>query len=140
MLQDPSTLIKPYAAARNLAALWRAARALWVQLLLAGGSLVAVTFFISFLSSGRKSELAKGLLGIASAVGVSATTITTRLKNAAQALTTRFKQDVYTDLISVGVALLPARRGSLTGSQRRDFQVRRAIRRRAITIETPPPV
>jgi hypothetical protein len=139
LLQDPSTLIKPYAAVRNLTALWRAARALWLQLLLAGGSLVALTFFITYVSSGHKSEFAKGLLGILSAVGISLTAITTGLKNAAQALTLRFKQDVYTDLISVGVAILPARKGSLTGSQRRDFRVRKAIRQRSITIETPPP-
>jgi hypothetical protein len=140
LLQDPSTLIKPYAAARNLPALWRAARALWFQLLLAGGSLVAITFFISYLSSDHKSDLAKGLLGILSTVGISVMAITTRLKNASQALVVRFKQDVYTDLISVGVAILPARPGSFAGDQRRDFRVRRAIRQRSITIETPPPV
>jgi hypothetical protein len=139
MLQDPSTLIKPYSAIANLSALWRGARALKLQLLLALGSLVGVLFLISYLSAGTHSVFSKALIGFLSAIGISATTVTTRLKNAAQALTTRFKQDVYTDLITVGVAIIPARPGAWTGSQRRDLRVRRAVKRRVITIETPPP-
>jgi hypothetical protein len=140
LVQDPSTLIKPYAAVRNLAALWRAARALWLQLFLAVGSLIALAYFIGFLASGKESELSNGLLGIASAIGISATTVMTRLKNSAQALSTRFRQDVYTDLISLGVAILPKRPGSLAASQRTDFRLRRAVRQRVITTETAPPV
>jgi hypothetical protein len=136
LLQDPSTLIRPYAAVRNLGALWRAAKALWVQLLLASGSLVALAFFIAFLSSSHKSEFMKALLGVLSAIGISSATITTRLKNSSQALLTRAKDDVYTDLVAIEIAIIPARPGRLTGRQRSDIRVRRAVRKRRITLET----
>jgi hypothetical protein len=133
LLQDPSTLIQPNAAFRHLAGLWRGLRAFWLQIVLGIGSLVLMAVFVQLASSSGKSGFEKSLFAILSVVGVSATTVTAKLKNAAQAVTMRIKQDIYTDLVSVAIAIIPAKPGALVGGQRRDLAVRRAVHKRPIT-------
>jgi hypothetical protein len=60
--QDPSTLVGPYAAIRNFGALWRIARAYWLQLVLALGSLVAVVALVIFLQNTEHTSASKGVL------------------------------------------------------------------------------
>lgn len=139
LLQDPSTLIKPYAVIFNLRAIWHAVRAFWLQLIVGAGSLIAIAYFIGYLSSSNQSTFAKGVLGVLSAVGISVTAITGWLKNTAQAISTRIKQDVYTDLVAIQVSIIPGRPRSYVGRQQQAIRTRRAITRRRITIPTPPP-
>jgi hypothetical protein len=137
--QDPSTLVGPYAAIRNFGTLWRIARVYWLQLVFAIGSLVAVVALVIFLQSTQHTSASKGVFTALSVLGVSATTVTTRLKSSAQSMSTRVKQDAYADLLASEITTLPKYPGAWQYSRRAEREVRRSVRQRSITAATPPP-
>jgi len=105
--QDPSTLIRPYQVLRNWHASVRVLRALWPQLAVIGVSLGAVIYLITLVASGSSGTLVRTLLGVLGAAGLSVAAIQAALKNAAQRLLTRLRQDAYTDLVAVAIAVAP---------------------------------
>jgi len=127
--QDPSTLIKPYTIIREWHAPLRAVQALWVQLVTAAVSLVLVIALITLIINGSSNAFLKALFGVLGVVGLSAATIQAGLKNAAQSLTTRLRQDVYTDLVAAAIAVAPAK----PGADRQDRVVAEEIRKRTLT-------
>jgi hypothetical protein len=136
--QDPSTLIKPYALVKNWRTTVRVLRALWVQIVTAVISLALVIGVITLIAEGSSTPFVKSLLGVLGVVGLTTAALQTRLKNTAQSLLTRLRQDTYTDLVAVEIAIAPGK----PGARRPDKVVAEEVSKRALTTITdagPPP-
>jgi hypothetical protein len=136
--QDPSTLIKPYALVKNWHTTLRVLRALWVQLVTAVISLALVIAVITLIAAGASTPFVKSLLGVLGAVGLTTAAFQTRLKNTAQSLLTRLRQDAYTDLVAGEIAIAPDK----PGARRPDKVVAEEISKRTLTTVAdagPPP-
>ena len=96
-------------------------RAFWLQLLLTGLGAAALIAFADLLASPRGTTLAKSLLAAAGITGFSIAGVSAKLKNQAQALLLRLRQDAYTDLITVDITTAPpaAQRYCRPGAGRR---------------------
>jgi hypothetical protein len=105
--QDPTTLLKPYQLLRHLGLVWRAIRLFWAQLLLAALAAAALAGFAWLLSRPDVNAGLTTLLGALGITGISVAGLATKLKNDAQAMITRIKQDAYTDLIVVAITTAP---------------------------------
>ena len=127
--QDPTTLIGPAAVMRNYRTLSRAFQLFWPELvatIVGLGFLAALLFLINV---GGAAAWLKTLTGILAAIGLSLAGLAGTLKNSAQALLKRLRQDAYTDLVAIAVqtAPPPPRKGDLQN----------AISRRELTPATP---
>ena len=136
--QDPSTLIRPYAILRNLRGVWNGLRGFWIQLVGAVLTLAAIAVFFVLLADKQKSSFETSLFGILSVIGVSATTVSTKLKNAAQSLISRIQADTYGDLVGLQITTAPSPpatfgSGLQIDSRRRDRILKSAIQSRQIT-------
>ncbi len=144
--QDPTTLIRPYARLTSWRYLFRAARTFLPQavLVFVALGLVAAFFVVTGLdgSTWVSPVLATGGFGAFAFAGLLA-----KGQSAAQRLVTRLKQDAYTDLVAISVAIVPpypsGKRGrsgrrSPSGRQVRR-QLEKAVRRRLLTPPTSPP-
>lgn len=127
--QDPSTLIKPYTVFTDWHASLRAIRALWVQLATAAVSLALVIALVTLAINGSSDAFLKALLGVLGVAGLSAAGVQAGLKNGAQSLITRLRQDAYTDLVAAAVAEAPNK----PGARRQDVVVTGEIRKRTLT-------
>ena len=127
--QDPSTLIKPYTVFQNWHAPFRALRALWMQVVTAAVSLVLVIALITLIVSGSGHAFLKALFGVLGVAGLSAATFQAGLKNTAQGLLTRLRQDAYTDLVAAAIAEVPRK----PGARRQDVVMMEEIRKRTLT-------
>jgi hypothetical protein len=126
--QDPTTLIQPLSLIKNYQTVWRALRFFWPQLVGTIIGLGALGTLLALLSLGSGSSLARSLSGLLAAVGLSFAGITGQLKNSAQAMLKRLRQDAYTDLVADAVLTAPAApKKSMT---------RKAISRRTLTSAT----
>jgi hypothetical protein len=106
--QDPSTLVRPYAILKSWRGVTQAISTFAGQLLLLGGSL-AVLIALAFLAPyGKTSATANTVLGLLSVLGITTAAVQANLKNRAQAIATRLRQDVYTDLVAGEITLLPS--------------------------------
>jgi hypothetical protein len=105
--QDPTTLIGPAAVMRNYRTLARAVKLFWPQLLATTLGLVALVTLVYLLNTAGTAGWAKTLSGIVAAVGLSVAGLTGALKNSAQALLKRLRQDAYTDLVAIAVQTAP---------------------------------
>jgi hypothetical protein len=105
--QDSTTLIKPYDAIRNYRTLGQAIRQFWPQVAITVLGLGFLAAFLILLTVGGANGLAKTLSGISAAAGLALGGITGALKNSAQALLTRLKQDTYTELVTRSVTIAP---------------------------------
>lgn len=138
--QDPTTLILPYARLTNTRYLLRAARTFWPQALLAvvALGLVAALFAVTNLNgtSWLSPVLATGGFGAFAVAGLLA-----RGQSAAQRVVTRMRQDAYTDLVEISVAVVPPYPSGAGGPTLRQARKRleRAVRRRLLTPPTSPP-
>jgi uncharacterized protein YicC (UPF0701 family) len=127
--QDPTTLIGPAAVIRNYRTVARAVKLFWPQLLatiLGVGALVTLLYLVN---KGGTEVWAKTLSGVVAAVGLSVAGLTGALKNSAQALLKRLRQDAYTDLVAVAVQTAPPPPDKQA--------LQRAINRRRLTPVTP---
>ena len=133
--EDPTTLIGPYALLRNFRMVARVLRAFWIQLVLTGLGAAALIAFADLLASPRGTSWAKGLLATAGIAGFSVAGLSAKLKNQAQALLVRLRQDAYTDLIAVDITTAPPPPNTLPA--RRRAKVAKMARQRSITPVTP---
>ncbi|HEY6276226.1 MAG TPA: hypothetical protein VIX86_07825 [Streptosporangiaceae bacterium] len=127
--QDPTTLISPSAFMTNIPTLRRAVRLFWPQLMATVIGLGFLATLLVLLGIGNTSSWAKTVSGIVAAAGLSLATLTGTLKNSAQAMLKRLRQDAYTDLVVMAVQTAPA------PPKRSDL--RKAISRRELTQATP---
>jgi hypothetical protein len=133
--EDPTTLIGPYALLRNFRMVARVLRAFWIQFVLLGLGAAALIAFADLLASSQGTAWAKGLLATAGITGFSVAGVSAKLKNEAQALLKRLRQDAYTDLITVDITTAPPPPRTLP--TRRRAKVANMARQRSITPVTP---
>jgi phosphoglycolate phosphatase-like HAD superfamily hydrolase len=81
------------------------------------------------LNLGNVADWAKTASGILALAGLSIAGLTGALKNGAQAMLKRLRQDSYTDLVAIAVQTAPR------PPRKRDLQ--KAINQRALTLATP---
>jgi hypothetical protein len=106
--QDPTTLIGPAAVMRNYRTLARAFQLFWPELIATVFGLGALITLLFLVNVGGAAAWAKTLSGVLAAVGLSLAGLTGALKNSAQALSKRLRQDAYTDLVALAVQTAPA--------------------------------
>ena len=138
LAQNPSTLIRPYAILRNLRGVWKGIRGFWVQIVGALLTLAAIAVFLVLLADNEKSSFETSVFGILSVIGISATTVSTRLKNTAQSLIARIQGDAYGDLVGLQITTVPYPppafgSGLQNDDRRRDRIVKNAVQSRRIT-------
>lgn len=125
--QDPASLIEPSAVIHDLPSAMRVLWAFLPELLFGGASLGLLAWLVDLLStpptSGFFSSAAvKGVIGVASTLGLTGTTVKSRLKNESQSISTRLKQDARRDLISTQLVVAPPKPGVRTNpGQRREI-------------------
>jgi hypothetical protein len=126
--QDPTTLVGPAAVMKNYHTLGRALKLFWPELV---ATIVGVGFLVTllFLFNVGAAGWAKTLSAILAVVGFSLAGLTGTLKNSAQALLKRLRQDAYTDLVAQAVLIAPPPPSKSA--------VQDAIRRRSLTPATP---
>jgi hypothetical protein len=127
--QDPTTLIGPAAVMQNYRTLARVVQLFWPQLLATALGLASLAALLVLFNTRDAAAWAKTLSGVVAAVGLSLAGLTGTLKNSAQALLKRLRQDAYTDLVALAVQTAPP---PLDKSA-----LQRAIGRRALTPATP---
>jgi len=149
MRQDPTTLVQPYALIRNFRMVKRALRIFWPELSGAIIAAAALSLFAGALGQHNISSLAKSAFGFIAITGFSIAGLTARFKNQAQAMVTRLRQDVYTDLVAVAITTAPPppapqpRQGVLAAPQnaiaasKRKRAITRIVRERGLTPVTP---
>jgi hypothetical protein len=135
MRQDPTTLVQPGALIRNFRMMARALRIFWPELVGAVVAAAALSGFAVALGQNHISSLAKGALGFIAITGFSIAGLTARLKNQAQVMVTRLRQDVYTDLVAVAITTAPPVPG--VRPRRQGAKKAQMARERTITPVTP---
>lgn len=106
--QDPTTMIGPAAVMRSYRTLTRAFQLFWPELVATAFGLGALITLLFLVNVGGARAWEKTLSGVLAAVGLSLAGLTGTLKNSAQALTKRLRQDAYTDLVALAVQTAPA--------------------------------
>jgi hypothetical protein len=93
-----------------------------------------------FLGTNRGTALLTTALGLFGALGLTAAGVVARAKSAGQQLLARLRQDVYSDLVSVAVTVVPPIPGVPTGrrgARATERRLRAAVRQRRVTPITP---
>jgi len=145
MRQDPTTLVKPYALTRNYRMIMRALRIFWPEVLGIVVAAGALSGFVVLLGENKVNSVLNSALGLVAIAGFTTAGFLAKLKNQAQAMVTRLRQDVYTDLVAVAITTvpdipsLPETRVPLLPSKRtrQNAQLVRMARERGITPVTP---
>ena len=120
---------RPYTVFTDWHTSLRAVRALWVQFVTAAVSLALVIALVTLIVNGSSNAFLKALFGVLGVAGLSAAGVQAGLKNAAQSLITRLRQDAYTDLVAAAVAEAPDK----PGARRQDIVVTGEVRKRTLT-------
>ena len=138
--QDPTTLIRPYARLTHTRYLLRAVRTFWPTVLFAVLALGLVAAFFAVTDLDGTTWLSP-VLATSGLGAVVFATLAAKGQSAATRLVTRMRQDAYTDLVALSVAILPPYPRSQGGtSTRRTRQLlERAVRRRLLTPPTAAP-
>ncbi|MGB9377914.1 MAG: hypothetical protein WCB04_10435 [Mycobacteriales bacterium] len=136
--QDPTTLVRPNARLRSKRAFLRLLRAFWPQLSLATVAAGLIAAFFA-LTGGATPNWVSSLLATSGFGAIALATLIARGKNAAQRLVLRLRQDAYTDLVAVDVAVIPPypSRRHRRATRRARSVVEAAVRRRSLTVPTP---
>jgi hypothetical protein len=129
LAQDPTTLIKPFDVLGNFRTVKQAVRQFWPQVAVTAIGLGCLAAVLILLGAGAGSGLLKTLGVILAATGLSIGGITGALKNSAQGLLVRLRQDTYTELVTEGVIVQPPSMSKAT--------MRKAVAQRKLTPITP---
>ncbi len=127
--QDPTTLIRPNAIINGYRTLARAVQIFWPQLVAATVGLGFLVILLVLVNLGSAAAWAKTASGVLALAGLSLAGITGSLKNSAQAMLRRLRQDSYTDLVAIAVQTAP--------KPPKKSAVQKAIRQRSLTPATP---
>ena len=145
MQQDPTTLVKPYALTRNYRMIVRALRIFWPEVFGIIVAAAALSGFVVLLGENKVKPLLNSALGLIAITGFTTAGLLAKMKNQAQAMVTRLRQDVYTDLVAVAITTVPPMPSvpdtglPLVASKhsRQNAQLVRMARERGITPVTP---
>lgn len=105
--QDPTTLIKPFAARRNWRAISGVLRQFWPQITVTVLGFASVVAMAVLFSLGEGTAFWKTFTAVFGVVGLSTASVSGFLKNSAQAIVKRLRQDAYTDLIAAAIQTAP---------------------------------
>jgi len=105
--QDPTTLIQPGGLISSYRTVVAAARLFWQQLVATIVGLAFLVTLVVLLGVGTGTAWEKTVSGILAAAGLSLAGLTGTLKNSAQAMLKRLRQDTYTDLVAIAVQTAP---------------------------------
>jgi len=105
--QDPTTLIEPGGLISSYRTFSQAVRLFWPQLVTTIIGLGFLVTLLVLLGIGSGTAWEKTLSGILAAGGLSLAGLTGTLKNSAQAMLKRLRQDSYTDLVAMAVQTAP---------------------------------
>lgn len=134
--KDPTTDIRPFQLIRNWRATVRAVRVFAAQLLLAAVGVAGVFLLLFLLSDHKTSHLAEALAGVLATVGLSIAGLSATVKSQAQALGTRLRQDIYTDLIAIAITTAPPPPPGKHGRSERAV-LEKTVSKRTLTPTTP---
>jgi hypothetical protein len=139
--QSPQTYLKPLSLAHNWRSTLTAIRAYLPDLLTLVGGLAAATALGTLVAVGHGTDFAKSVLGFLGVLGLTSGAITARLKTTTQGLLTHLRRDAYTDMVALGVTIVPDQKPSkspLIGSNKRASvrAVRQAVRIRGVQAVT----
>jgi hypothetical protein len=127
--QDPTTLVKPDGLISSYRIVGRAIRLFWPQLVAALIGLGFLVTLLVLLGVGGATAWEKTLSGVLAIAGLSLGGLTGTLKNSAQAMLKRLRQDSYTDLVAIAVQTAPP--------PPRKSDLDKALRNRRLTAATP---
>ncbi len=127
--QDPTTLIRPAAGLKNFRTLKRARRLFGPELAATAVGLAFLVILLFLINVDSAAAWLKTLSGILAVVGLSLAGLAATIKNSAQALLKRLRQDTYTDLVAIAVQTAPPAPGK--------DDLENAIGRRRLTPATP---
>ncbi len=105
--QDPTTLIEPAGLMSGVQTVARAAKLFLPELVATVIGLAFLVLLLLLISVGTGTTWEKTVSGIVAAVGLSLAGLTGTLKNSAQAMLKRLRQDTYTDLVAIAVQTAP---------------------------------
>lgn len=137
MGQDPTTLVQPYALIRNFRLAIRALRIFWPELVVAAIAALALSGFAVALGEHNINSFFKSALGFIAIAGFSFAGLAARMKNQAQEMVTRLRQDVYTDLVAVAIATAPKMPSVPDKPAKQNAKMAEIARERRITPVTP---
>ena len=127
--QDPTTLVKPDGLISSYRIFGRAIRLFWPQLV---ATIIGLGFLVTLLvllGVGGATAWEKTLSGVLAIAGLSLGGLTGTLKNSAQAMLKRLRQDSYTDLVAIAVQTAPP--------PPRKSDLDKALKNRRLTAATP---
>lgn len=137
MRQDPTTLVQPYALTKSYRMVLRALRIFWPELLGTAVAAGALSGFVVLLGENKVNSLLNSALGLIAIAGFTTAGLLAKLKNEAQAMVTRLRQDGYTDLIAVAITTAPPIPSVPSRPSRQNAQLVKMTRERRITPVTP---
>jgi hypothetical protein len=132
--QDPTRLVKPYDLLQNWRLTRRAFRLFLPQLVETALGVAALFGLVWVVSTKHPASWLAYVLSLLGALGLGAAGLTTMLKNQAQTLWTRLRQDAYTDLVAVSICRAP----SPPRGRSRRAELERIVAQRELTPSTPP--
>jgi hypothetical protein len=127
--QDPTTLVKPDGLISSYRTFGRAVRLFWPQLVTTFIGLGFLVTLLVLLGVGSATAWEKTLSGVLAVVGLSLGGLAGTLKNSAQAMLKRLRQDSYTDLVAIAVQTAPP--------PPRKSDLHKALKNRRLTAATP---
>jgi hypothetical protein len=134
--QDPTQLVEPYHLLRNWRVTAKAVQAFIPQLVVAAVSALLLVGFVIALSQKRPLGWLEAVTSVLGAIGLSTAGLSAKLNNEAQALSTRLRQDAYTDLVAVAITTVPDPPPG-PHSKGREAVVQDAVGARTLTPSTP---
>ena len=137
MRQDPTTLVQPYALTRSYRMIIRALRIFWPELLGVAVAAAALSGFVVLLGEHKVNSLLNSALGLIAITGFTTAGLVAKMKNQAQAMVTRLRQDVYTDLVAVAITTAPPIPSVPSRPSRQNARLVKMTRERKITPVTP---
>jgi hypothetical protein len=127
--QDPTTLIRPNGLISSYRTFGQAVRLFWPQLVTTFVGLGFLVTLLVLLGVGSATAWEKTLSGVLAVAGLSLGGLTGTLKNSAQAMLKRLRQDSYTDLVAIAVQTAPP--------PPRKSDLHKALKNRRLTAATP---
>jgi hypothetical protein len=124
LAQDPTTLIRPFDVIGSYRTLAQAIKQFAPQVVATVIGLGALVVVLIMLSVGEHSDLVQTIGVVLAAAGVSIGGVTGALKNSAQSILVRLRQDTYTELVTEGITVQPP---AMTKREMRTAMARRKL-------------
>jgi hypothetical protein len=126
--QDPTTLIRPYEVLKSYRAVRRLVKSFLPQLIILIVGIASLVTLLALLSADKGSSFVRTVTALLAVTGLTLAGVTTKLKNSAQSLLVRLRQDAYSDLVAIAVQTAP--------TPPKGLNIREVVGRRRLTPAT----